>query len=219
MVLSSSPVSTSVGHLIQARDGREFDPADHGGLLADKALDADILAHVVAELAQRSVLAPRRDGRSRKTAHPAPRGTRRLSCAPSCRGGGSSPPPYPASPAYSSAPVLPPAPGPAARSRRRCSRPWNGRPARSAAAPRRGCAGRSRPCCRRGCGWPPSPGRTARGWAPRAQKYRGEQTRPGTSRIGIGFSMPGGFQVWMEAKREPEIKAAFSAVKYGTKRM
>ena len=31
-------------------------------------------------------------------------------------------------------------------------------------------------------------------------KYRGEQTRPGTSRIGIGFSMPGGFQVWMEAK-------------------
>jgi hypothetical protein len=44
-------------------------------------------------------------------------------------------------------------------------------------------------------------------------KYRGEQTRPGTSRIGIGFSMPGGFQVWMEEKREPEIRAAFSAVK------
>jgi hypothetical protein len=49
-------------------------------------------------------------------------------------------------------------------------------------------------------------------------KIRGDETRPGTSRIGIVFSMPGGFRIrriWREIGgiREPELKSAAGPVK------
>ena len=114
MVLSVSQDSTSVGHLIQASEGREFDPADHGGLLPDKIFRADILAHVVAELAKSGILAARRMDEAGKqlVQHGAVLAALRALHHAAAAGGRLRP--YPISPAYSSAPVWPPAPGPAA---------------------------------------------------------------------------------------------------------
>ena len=61
-----SPVSTSVGHLIAGQRRPRVRPADDGGLLADEGLGADIVAHVVHQLAQIGIVAPRRMHEARK---------------------------------------------------------------------------------------------------------------------------------------------------------